>query len=141
MTDNTDHSKNHHDGKTHYYGDGCPENPAEPTRVVNVKVEQHDVMVDRSSPFGNPHPIGWCGICRRSHNRRESIEIYRYHFKQSIDRKFKLQLEELRGKRLGCHCKPQPCHGDVIVEWLERTGEYAPGSGSTFTIDCYRGNK
>ena len=30
-------------------------------------------------------------------------------------------LESLRGKRLGCHCKPNlACHGDVLVELLER---------------------
>jgi hypothetical protein len=28
-------------------------------------------------------------------------------------------LEPLRGKRLACWCAPLPCHGDVIVEWLE----------------------
>ena len=28
------------------------------------------------------------------------------------------QLEELRGKTLVCHCKPLPCHGDVLVELL-----------------------
>lgn len=28
-------------------------------------------------------------------------------------------LEPLRGKVLGCWCKPLPCHGDVIVELLE----------------------
>ena len=29
-------------------------------------------------------------------------------------------LEELRGKRLGCGCAPRPCHGDVLVEILDR---------------------
>ena len=28
-------------------------------------------------------------------------------------------LEPLRGKVLGCYCKPLACHGDVIVELLE----------------------
>lgn len=28
-------------------------------------------------------------------------------------------LEPLRGKRLACWCHPLPCHGDVIVEWLD----------------------
>lgn len=28
-------------------------------------------------------------------------------------------LEELRGKVLGCWCSPLPCHGDVLIEFLE----------------------
>lgn len=27
-------------------------------------------------------------------------------------------LPELKGKTLGCWCKPYPCHGDVLVELL-----------------------
>jgi hypothetical protein len=27
-------------------------------------------------------------------------------------------IDELRGKVLGCFCKPHPCHGDVLVELL-----------------------
>ena len=28
----------------------------------------------------------------------------------------KLIPKELKGKRLGCWCKPLPCHGDVLAE-------------------------
>jgi hypothetical protein len=31
-------------------------------------------------------------------------------------------LLELKGKRLGCLCKPKMCRGDVIAEWLDREG-------------------
>jgi hypothetical protein len=35
-------------------------------------------------------------------------------------RKFtKAELAELKGKRLGCFCHPQPCHGDVLAELAE----------------------
>ena len=30
-------------------------------------------------------------------------------------------IETLRGKRLGCWCHPEPCHGDVLVRLLEET--------------------
>ena len=33
------------------------------------------------------------------------------------DAEFRTAAEELRGKILGCHCKPKPCHGDVIAAW------------------------
>ncbi|WNZ62248.1 DUF4326 domain-containing protein [Myxococcus sp. MxC21-1] len=25
----------------------------------------------------------------------------------------------LRGKRLGCWCKPGPCHADILAEWVD----------------------
>ncbi len=31
-------------------------------------------------------------------------------------------LEELREKTLGCWCKPESCHGDVIVKLLSEKG-------------------
>lgn len=32
-------------------------------------------------------------------------------------------IDELRGKVLGCFCKPNPCHGDVLVELLGQREE------------------
>jgi len=33
-------------------------------------------------------------------------------------------LDELSNKVLGCWCKPQPCHGDVLVKlWKEKYQE------------------
>jgi hypothetical protein len=32
------------------------------------------------------------------------------------------RLKELRGKLLVCWCKPDPCHGDVLIELLEKEG-------------------
>jgi hypothetical protein len=29
-------------------------------------------------------------------------------------------LEELRSKRLGCWCAPKACHGNVLIELLDR---------------------
>jgi hypothetical protein len=40
------------------------------------------------------------------------------------DRQFFTRVLDLYGKRLGCFCKPKPCHGDVIVEWLENNTAY-----------------
>ena len=31
-------------------------------------------------------------------------------------------LEELRGQRLGCWCKPGPCHGDILLKLLREAG-------------------
>ena len=85
------------------------------TRVVHCK-EPYDVYIGRrttqlpGSIWGNPYVIG------RDGTRDEVIEKYR---KYILDKPEILsQLETLRGKTLGCWCKPQACHGDVLVELL-----------------------
>lgn len=40
-------------------------------------------------------------------------------------------LETLRGKTLGCWCKPSKCHGDVLVELLAMT----PAERADFDIE------
>ncbi len=48
--------------------------------------------------------------------RREAIERYE---EDIVPDRLK-ELEELRGKTLVCHCAPLPCHGDVLIKWLEK---------------------
>ncbi len=89
------------------------------TKVINKKFRlPYDVYIGRGSPFGNPFVIGKDG------DRQQVIEKYRKLFlwKVNHDEKFKRQVEALRGKTLGCFCKPAPCHGDVIVEYLSKEG-------------------
>jgi len=81
------------------------------TKVVNMYRERYDVDITRRSIWGNPFVIG------RDGTRSEVIEKYR----QWIIGKPGLmsQLSELKGKRLGCVCKPAACHGDVLVTMVE----------------------
>ena len=112
------------------------------TTLVNVRKQVCDVYIGRPSPFGNPHAIGFCGLCRKSHDRREAIAKFREDFKQSLigGRQAKLwkdQLSELKGKVLGCYCAPNlPCHGEVLVEYLEQEGEFAPGAQKPLVFNC-----
>ena len=89
------------------------------TRVVNLRKESFDVLISRPSKWGNPFIIGKDGT------RGEVIEKY----KQWVLEKPELlsQLKELRGKRLGCYCKPSPCHGDILVELIEKNGKPKKG--------------
>lgn len=82
------------------------------TKIVNVKYQDCDVYCGRPSKWGNPYKIG------RDGDRNTVIEKFATYFIQSglID-----DIEELRGKILGCHCRPQRCHLDIIVEELEKT--------------------
>ncbi len=80
------------------------------TKVVNQRREQFDVNIGRPSKWGNPFHIG------RDGTRDEVIAKYR---KWILDQPHLLgALHELKGKRLGCWCKPSKCHGDVLVELL-----------------------
>lgn len=85
------------------------------TKVVNKKHSEYDVYIGRGSEWGNPFIIGKDGT------REEVIEKYRERLEAAIlsDPTFILKLEQLKGKRLGCFCKPKACHGDVLVEKIE----------------------
>ena len=79
-----------------------------PPTVVNVRTEKYDVYIGRGSMYGNPFKIGVHG------NRAEVIA--RYGAWVRTQGQILKSLKSLTGKRLGCYCKPQPCHGDVLVE-------------------------
>ena len=55
-------------------------------------------------------------------SRDEAIESYR----ERIVKQPQLlkDLHELKGKTLGCFCKPKQCHGDVLVELVNGLGEW-----------------
>ena len=80
--------------------------------VVNLRKSNYNIYIGRGSKWGNPFIIGKDG------NREEVIRKYREYIMQSD---LLNDLEELRGKVLGCFCKPKACHGDVLVELLERS--------------------
>ena len=81
------------------------------TRVVNLYKQPYDVHIGRPSKWGNPFVIGVHG------NRADVIKKYK---KYILNRPELLDaLHELKGKRLGCYCKPAACHGDVLVELVK----------------------
>ena len=84
-------------------------------RVVNKYKEDYDVYIGRGSMWGNPFRIGEHGT------REEVIELYRKFLWSQVKLGLvtKDDLTSLRGRRLGCFCKPKACHGDVIVRAVE----------------------
>lgn len=99
------------------------------TTIVNIRHEFCDIYIGRegrgeSGYFGNPHVIGYCKICEAHHNRDQCIEAFKNSFlcRISTDPEFVRRVKELKGKRLGCFCKPLNCHGDVYKEWLDNQG-------------------
>jgi len=89
------------------------------TRVVNLRKEPYDVYVGRPSPFGNPysHKEGTLAKYRVA-SVEEAVEKYRKYAENNHVILSKLHL--LQGKRLGCYCAPNRCHGEVLVELVEK---------------------
>ena len=81
-------------------------------KVVNLRKEKYDAYVGRGSKWGNKFVIG------RDGNREEVIRKYREWILKNND--LLNSLEELKGKVLGCFCKPLACHGDVLVELVNK---------------------
>lgn len=95
------------------------------TTVVNFRHHKCDIKITRarngSVPdppdagcFGNPYPIS-------VHGRDECLRLFEDYFLKRVERdaRFAEAVLMLKEKRLGCVCKPQPCHGDVIKAWLD----------------------
>jgi len=100
--------------------------PEETTQVVNIK--QCPDFNPKKNPddvyIGRFHACPRYGIFQTSkwhnpfkHDTREKlIEDYRKYIVSRPD--LMDSLSELKGKRLGCWCKPKACHGDVLVELM-----------------------
>ena len=85
-------------------------------RVVHCKREEFDVYIGRGSRWGNPyshkegtlaeHVVG---------SRTEAIQKFEEYLLSNQD--LMSSLEELKGKTLGCWCKPKSCHGDILLRY------------------------
>lgn len=89
------------------------------TKVVNIRGGnvEHDVYIGRQRrgsklfDWGNPFVIG------RDGDRQEVLTRYEAWLKTQM-KTGAISLEQvasLHGKTLGCWCKPEPCHGDILA--------------------------
>lgn len=79
-------------------------------KVVHCKKDPYDIYIGRPSKWGNPFVIGEHGT------RTKVIKMYREWIKNQSE--LLKELPSLKGKILGCWCKPLPCHGDILLELL-----------------------
>ena len=88
------------------------------TTVVNIKHSQYDVLIDRTTIFGNPFPVWKWG-------REGCLKKFESYFWQRIERdpEWKAEVLKLKGKVVGCHCKPLSCHGDTYADYLNSYDE------------------
>lgn len=89
------------------------------TRVVHCKKTAYDVYIGRPSKWGNPfsHKPGTQAQFVVG-SRDEAIAAYREWILNQPE--LLAALPELKGKTLGCWCKPQSCHGDVLAELADQ---------------------
>lgn len=90
-----------------------------PTRIVNLNKEPYDVYIGRGSKWGCPYTI----IKDRPTlakeivaSKEEALSKYKEYVLNTPE--LMESLDELDGKVLGCFCKPEPCHGDVLLELI-----------------------
>ena len=91
------------------------------TKVVHCMKEKYDIYIGRPSLFGNPFSDKEDTLAKyKVGSREEAIEKY----KEYILGKPELlnSLHELKNKVLGCWCRPNRCHGDILIELMD---EYA----------------
>jgi len=88
------------------------------TVVVNIKTNPGAtklpgyVYIGRGSEWGNPFKV----IPHGKHTREEAIAMYEAYIKTQP--RLLALLPTLKGKTLGCYCKPEACHGDSLVKLL-----------------------
>jgi hypothetical protein len=70
------------------------------------------VYIGRPSKWGNPFAIG------RDGDRAAVVAKYRAWL--PTQPQLMAALPELKGRVLGCYCAPEACHGDVLVEFVDR---------------------
>ena len=88
------------------------------TRIVNVRKEPYDICIMRPGYYKNRFVIGVHGT------REEVIKLFEIEFIRLMktDSFYLMAIERLRGKVLGCCCSPEPCHGDVYINYFQ--GKY-----------------
>lgn len=92
------------------------------TRVINIKKEiefknlrsnEKYEYIGRGSYWGNPYSL------YEDDDREEIIRKFKYDFDfEKFPNKEKKEVFKLAGKRLGCFCKPEACHGDILADFL-----------------------
>ena len=90
-------------------------------KIVHCKKDPYDVYIGRPSKWGNPfsHKDGTLAEFKVE-DRDAAVDAY-YEWVLRQDELI-TSLYELRGKVLGCWCKPKRCHGDILVMLAERYG-------------------
>ena len=90
------------------------------TIVVHCKKSAYDIYIGRPSKWGNPF----------SHRQGTQAKFVVATIEEAIQRyeewllqqpQLMADIKELKGKVLGCWCKPGLCHGDVLARLADKS--------------------
>lgn len=112
--------------------------------VWNVHLEpmqDDDIYIGRCNhrvKGGGAFPAGWGNPfhLRAGEPRGATIERFRRLLWQAIEDDARrtgallTRLADLHGKRLFCHCAPEPCHGDVLARAAAWAAEQLRGQST-----------
>lgn len=116
------------------------------TQVINVRVQNirptysnlHEWMLDKKSNvyigrarvvfidgirfplvdsiWANPYKI------TETQSREQVLDLYSKYIGEKLESNPSMidELIKLKGKKLGCWCKPECCHGDILLELIEK---------------------
>jgi hypothetical protein len=87
------------------------------TKVVHCKRSKFDVYIGRPSKWGNPFTFKANTIAEFVVPKDEVLSRYEAWLVEQPE--LMAALSELRGKALGCWCKPGPCHGDILARFAD----------------------
>lgn len=96
------------------------------TVVVNKRFQPYEVYIGRGSKWGNPFTHLRLKDTKAEYHcktREESIQKYIEYITVGDGKHLLNDLWELKGKILGCYCKPLLCHGDVLAKLADQLTE------------------
>lgn len=92
------------------------------TKIVNLRHEDFTMYIGRKANYGGwsfkmskwANPFHISQTCTREEcvRKYENYILSTPHLYNALD--------ELRGHTLGCWCKPQLCHGDILIALLNK---------------------
>lgn len=96
------------------------------TTVVNIRKEKCDIYIGRSKGaemhYGNPFAISQSSVAKaKASSLKEALMCFHEWVAGSAHQEVEPErrewvvrnIETLRGKKIGCFCKPKACHGDI----------------------------
>lgn len=80
-------------------------------RIVRIQGHRYPPT---DSLFANPYKLKNCKSVD------QCLSLYESHLLLKLrDPQIMKEFKKLKGKNLGCWCKPEKCHGDIILKHLE----------------------
>lgn len=82
-------------------------------KVVNLKKDKYDIYIGRGSIWGNP-------FLMKNYSKEERDRVCNEYEEWFWTTDLPNHLHELKGKILGCYCKPKRCHGDFLANEVNK---------------------